>query len=588
MNAAELQSEAAPSRFGTPARTLCEAFAHTVERYPDRMALITPDGSSLTWGAYGAQVRQVAAGLHELGLRRGDTFALMLSTRIEFHLLDAAAFMLGAVPFSIYNTAPPQDVAYVLENSGAKLAVVEDHLRDRVAVERILGVSDVPAIRARGATSSFDLDAAARGVRPDDLLTLIYTSGTTGEPKGVEITHANVLFLASAMDSVVHWPEAAALVSYLPMAHVGDRNCSHYWPMIFGSTVTCAADISKVLDVMRDVRVHFVFGMPRLFEKLRAIVERDCDPPTLAAINQARLRASGRDAPEPDQRLLAQVRERYGFDRLKFGFTGGTMTPPDLLAFLHGVGMAVGEIWGMSECTGIATMSPPDAMRIGTAGTPLPGVEVRIADDGELEVRGAGVMRGYRGRADLTAEALHEDGWLRTGDIGEIDADGYVSVVDRKKELIIGSSGKNMAPSRIEARLKEAFPLIGGAVAIGDQRPHNVALISLDPDACTGFAREHGLAGDSPAELCEDPVVREAVEAQIRAANEHLSAPERIKAFTILPAAWLPGGDELTPTMKPRRKVILAKYAAEIERLYDAGDRPTERQRAARRALGVG
>jgi long-subunit acyl-CoA synthetase (AMP-forming) len=550
-------------------RTICEAFARTVALYPDRLAVITPGGSRMTWGEYGAQVGDVAAGLHALGLRPGDTLALMLSTRLEFHLLDAAAVMLGAVPFSIYNTAPRQDIAYVLANSGARLAIVEDHLRDRVAVERTLTVSDVPEIRRRGAKLGFDVDAAATAVQPGDLLTLIYTSGTTGEPKGVEISHSNVLAVASAVDSVSRWPEAAQLVSYLPMAHIGDRNCSHYWPMIFGSTVTCCDDISRVLDVMRDVRPHFVFGMPRLFEKLRAIIERDSDQPTLEALNQARLRALGRDVAEPDEDRLARVRTAYGFDRLRFGITGGTMTPPDLLAFLHGLGMPVGEIWGMSECTGVATMSPPDSLRIGTAGTPIPGVAVRLADDGELELRGPGIMSGYRGRPDLTAETFTGDRWLRSGDVGEIDADGYVSVVDRKKELIIGSSGKNMAPARIEARLKEAFPLIGGAVAIGDQRPYNVALISLDPDACAGFAREHGLVGDSPAELAGDPAVREAVEAQVRLANEHLSAPERIKAFTIVPVAWLPGADELTPTMKPRRRAILAKYAAEIDALYD-------------------
>jgi long-subunit acyl-CoA synthetase (AMP-forming) len=554
----------------TPA-TLCEAFMRTVQAHPERAALIAPDGGTLSWREYGAHVTEIAAGLHELGLRPGDTLALMLNTRIEFHLLDAAAFMLGAVPFSIYNTAPEQDVAFVLENSRARVAVVEDHLRDRVSVQQTLVVSDLPAIRQRGAGSSLEVAAAAAAVRPDDLLTLIYTSGTTGEPKGVEITHANVLSVASAVDAVVHWPQEAALVSYLPMAHIGDRNCSHYWPMIFGSTVTCADNISTVLDVMRDVRVHFVFGMPRLFEKLRAIIERDADAQTLAAINHARLRALGREAPEPDWELLAAVRVAYGFDRLEFGFTGGTMTPPDLLAFLHGLGMRVGEIWGMSECTGIATLSPPDSLRIGTAGTPLPGVDVRLADDGELEIHGPGVMRGYRGRRNLTADALSDDGWLRTGDIGEIDADGYVSVVDRKKELIIGSGGKNMAPARIEARIKEAFPLIGGAVAIGDQRPHNVALISLDPDACTGFAREHLLSGTTPAELAAEPLVRQAVERQIRSANEQLSAPERIKAFAIVPVAWLPGGDELTPTMKPRRRAILAKYASEIDALYQTG-----------------
>jgi long-chain acyl-CoA synthetase len=552
---------------GAP-RTICEAFARTVARCPERTAIISPDGSRLTWREYGERARDVAAGLHALGLRRGDTLALMLSTRLEFHLLDVASTMLGAVPFSIYNTAPPQDVAHELSNSGAKLAFVEDDLKDRVATEQTLTVSDLAHVEACGASSAFDVNAASAAVKPDDVLTLIYTSGTTGEPKGVEITHRNVLFLAASVDSVVSWPDGAELVSYLPMAHIGDRNCSHYWPIIFGHTVTCCDNISRVLNVMRDVRLHFVFGMPRLFEKLRAIMERDADPATLAAINQGRVRALGCDGTEPDEALLSRLREQYGFGRLMFGFTGGTMTPPDLMAFLHGIGLRVGEIWGMSECTGVASMSPPNALRLGTAGTPLPGVEIRLAEDGELEIRGPGVMRGYRRRPDLTAEAINDDGWLATGDIGEIDKDGYVSVVDRKKELIIGSGGKNMAPARIEARIKEAFPLIGGAVAVGDQRPYNVAVISLDPDACAGFAREHGLTGSTAEELASEPRVHAAVEEQIRSANEHLSAPERIKAFTIVPVAWLPGGDELTPTMKPRRRVILTKYAAEIAALY--------------------
>ena len=568
MSTTKAPAERASAEQRTLPRTLCEAFDRTVGRFPDRMAVLRPDGSGITWGEYGDQVRDVAAGLHELGLRPGDTFALMLSTRLEFHLLDTAAILLGAVPFSIYNTAPPQDVAYVLANSNAKLAVVEDDLRERVDVEHTITVSEIPDIRARGARSSFDVAAAAREVGPDNLLTLIYTSGTTGEPKGVEITHGNVLAIAAAVDAVAGWPEEAQLVSYLPMAHIGDRNCSHYWPMIFGSTVTCCNEIGRVLDVMAERRVHYVFGMPRLFEKLRAIIERDSDAETLTAINQARLRAAGREALEPDQELLARVRETYGFDRLKFGITGGAMTPPDLMAFLHGLGLRVGEIWGMSECTGVATMAGPAALRVGTAGTPLPCVQVRLAHDGELELRSPGVMRAYRGRPGLTAEALTDDGWLRTGDIGEIGEDGYVSIVDRKKELIIGSGGKNMAPARIEAKIKEAFPLIGGAVAIGDERPHNVALISLDPDAAAGFAREHGLGEASVAELAEHPLVLEALAEQIERANTQLSAPERIKKFKVAPVAWLPGGDELTPTMKPRRREILRKYAAEIEVLY--------------------
>jgi long-chain acyl-CoA synthetase len=553
---------------GSPA-TVCEAFYRTVGRVPDRVAVVADDGTEMTWGEYGFRARNIAAGLYELGLRRGDTLALMLKTRLEFHLVDVAAVLLGAVPFSIYNTAPAQDIASVLGNSQAKLAIVEDDLVGKVVVERTVPISDLPRIEATGERSDFDVEAAAGAVGSDDPLTLIYTSGTTGEPKGVQLTHANVMATARSVDSVVGLPDDAQMVSYLPMAHIGDRNCSHYWPIMFGYTVTCCDNISRVLNAMGEVRVHFVFGMPRLFEKLRAIIERESDPATLAALRDARLRALDRDAPEPDQALLLQVRRAVGLDRVQFGITGGAMTSPDLLAFLHGFGLPVGEIWGLSECTGVATLVAPPDFRIGTAGRPIPGVEVRLADDGELELRGPGIMRGYRNRPELTAEAMTEDGWLRSGDIGEIDDEGYVSVVDRKKELIIGSGGKNMAPSRIEARLKEAFPLLNGAVAIGDERPYNVALLSLDPDACLGFAREHGLTESTPETLADHPLVQAAVAQQVESANGHLSAPERIKRFKIVNTTWLPGGDELTPTMKPRRRAILAKYTAEIEALYE-------------------
>lgn len=551
-----------------PAATICEAFARTAARVPDRVAIVGADGVEMTWAQYRARVRDVAAGLHELGLRPGETLAIMLNTRLEFHLIDLGAVLLGAVPFSIYNTAPPQDIASVLRNSEAQIAIVEDEFVGKVDVARTLAISELERIEVLGRTSGFDVEAAAAAVEPDDVLTLIYTSGTTGEPKGVEITHSNVIAIGRSIDSVIQLPEDSQLVTYLPMAHIGDRNTCHYWPILFGHTVTCCNNISNVLDVMRTVRLHFVFGMPRLFEKLRAIVEREADAATLDALRDARLRALGREAPEPDEELLADVRRQIGFDRVRHGFTGGAMTSPDLLAWLAGLNIPVGEIWGLSECTGVATLVHSSEFRIGTAGRPLPGVEVRLAEDGELEIRGPGVMHGYRKRPELSAEAITGDGWLRSGDIGEIDADGYVSVVDRKKELIIGSSGKNMAPARIEARLKEAFPLINGAVAIGDERPHNVALLSLDPDACIGFAREHGLSQSTPEQLADHPAVQQAVAAQIESANQHLSAPERIKAFKIVRTTWLPGGDELTPTMKPRRRAILAKYAAEIEALY--------------------
>ena len=524
-------------------QTVCAAFQATVAGRGDAIALRTRgDGVRMTWREYDERVRRVAAGLHALGLRRGDTLAIMLTNRPEFHVVDSAAMHLGAVPFSIYNTSSPEQVEFLLRDSGARIAVVEDAFGDRVSGPHVLSVDDLGSLPA----GNLDFDAAWEAIRPDDLLTLIFTSGTTGDPKGVQLTHRNMRFTMGSYDAVLHFPPGGDVVSYLPMAHIAERNCSHYFPMRFGFRVTCCPDAREVVSYLPDVRPAWFFAVPRIFEKLSAAIETGADERLRGVIERGR--SGARD--DGDEAVLAALHAKLGLDRIQALNVGAAPTPPEVIDFFHAIGLPLGELWGMSETTAIGACNPPERVKIGTVGPPVPGVEIRLADDGEIELRGECVTPGYRGKPEMTRETFTGDGWLRTGDIGAFDDDGYLSIVDRKKELIINAAGKNMSPANIESRLKAASPLIGSAVVIGDRRPYNVALIVL----------EEGGDGAAASE--------EAVAAAVEAANARLSTVEQVKRFTILDAEWEPGGDELTPTMKLKRKPIAAKYAAEIEALY--------------------
>ena len=308
----------------------------------------------------------------------------------------------------------------------------------------MLDVDDLDELEA---DDDFDFDAAWQAVEPDDPLTLIYTSGTTGDPKGVVLTHKSMLFTMRAYDEVLHYERGGRVISYLPMAHIAERNCSHYFPMQFGFTVTCCPDPREVMSYFPEVRPSWFFAVPRIFEKLKAAIE------------------SGPDE-EP-----AAIRERLGMDQLSALNVGAAPCPPEVIEFFHSIGLPLGELWGMSETNAIGACNPPENVKIGTVGPPVPGVEIRLADDGEVELRGDCVFAGYYGQEEQTRETFTDDGWLKTGDVGELDDDGYLSIVDRKKELIINAAGKNMSPSNIESTLKAAGPLIGSAVVIGDRRP---------------------------------------------------------------------------------------------------------------------
>jgi long-subunit acyl-CoA synthetase (AMP-forming) len=587
------------------ARTMCEAFQLTAAARADVVAVRTiGDGRTLTFAEYAAKVERLAGGLHALGVRRGDTVAFMLVNRPEFHPLDAAVMHLGAAPFSVYNTSSPEQIAYLLKDAAPRVFVVEAGFLDRAraGIEQAGGVehivlldgSDSDAIHPdelelAEPPAGFDFEATWRAVEPDDVLTLIYTSGTTGPPKGVQLTHANEIAECRGIHEAAPWlGGGGATISYLPMAHIADRGLAHYGQMFWGDTVTCCPDPAQIFAHVPDALPTRFGAVPRVWEKLKAALEAgfatEPDEARREAVKQAlavglkRVRAEQAGEPVPEELLAAhaaaekqvfsQIRQRLGFERCQSYIIGAAPAPLEVFEFFAALGIPICEVWGMSELSSVATLVPRDDLRFGTVGRAIPGVEVRIADDGEVMVRGATVMKGYRNQPEKTAETIDGDGWLATGDIGTLDEDGFLRIVDRKKELIINAAGKNMSPANIEQQLKQGSPLIGQAIAIGDCRPYNVALIVLDPDACAAFAQQHGLSDASVEAMAAEPSVQEEVAAGVERANSHLSRVEQIKRFSVLAVDWPPAGDELTPTMKLKRKPINEKYASEIEALY--------------------
>lgn len=549
------------------ASTLCEAFQITATQRPSTVALRTPgDAVSITWATYADRVRRIAAGLAGIGVVRGDTVGLMLVNRPEFHLVDSAALHLGATPFSIYNSSAPEQIAHVLNNAGNRVVVSERQFLPAIrAASSGSAVTDIVLVDGDGSETTsldqleamgdndFDFETAWRAVEPTDLATIIYTSGTTGPPKGVELTHANLLAEIRAMHDRVPVPTGGRTVSYLPTAHLADRWMAHYQASIaMGFTVTCIADPATVVSHLRDARPTSWGGVPRVFEKIKAALEaRGCtDPAALPPAHRAAIVAS------------------LGLDACESLFVGGAPVQPEVIRYFHALGLPLGEVLGMSETSCLITSNPPHAIKVGSCGPPLRGTEMKLADGGELLVRSPLVMKGYRGEPEKAGEAIDPDGWFHTGDIAAIDEDGYVSIVGRKKEIIINAAGKNMSPANIESALKAAHLLIGQAVVIGDRRPYNVALLVLDPDASAAFASAHGLSDAAPAALAADERVVAAVTAAVNAANNRLSRVEQIKRFRVLDVDWPADSDELTPTMKLKRKPISDKYADVIAELY--------------------
>jgi long-chain acyl-CoA synthetase len=561
----------------TSAATIAEAFRITAEEHPDRVAVRTKDDEiSLTWSELRDRVDALAGGLAQLGVKRGDKVALMLLNRPEFHIADLAVMTLGATPFSIYGTFTREQIEYVVGDAGARVALIESAFAERFPeLEHVLVLED-----GWPSDEGFDAEPHWRAIEPDDEITLIYTSGTTGPPKGVQLVHRNLMTAVQSVEALIQFPDGAKVISWLPAAHIAERMAHHYLPVVYAMSITCCANPREVVGYLPAVKPTWFFAVPRIWEKLKAGLEAHAmqgenAERLAAAVRRVELQQGGEEVPaeleaevaKADRELFAGLRAMLGLDEAVSVNVGAAPTPREVLVFFHAIGIPLAELWGMSETCGAGCCNPPGRVKIGTVGPAGPGVELRLAEDGELLMRSGVVMTGYRNAPDKTAEALDADGWLHTGDIAEIDDDGYVRIVDRKKEIIINAAGKNMSPANIESTLKGSSPLIGQACVIGDGRPYNTALIVLDADFGPAWAAQQGIEGDLAA-LAADERVRAAVQAGVDAANDKLARVEQIKKFHLVEGDWLPGGDEITPTMKLKRKPIAAKYTGQIEELY--------------------
>jgi long-subunit acyl-CoA synthetase (AMP-forming) len=579
------------------AATMCEAFQLTAAERLDQPALRLKDTDyEASFAEYADTVRRRAAGFAALGVGRGDTVGFMLVNRPDFQLSDTAAMHLGATCFSIYNTSSPEQIEYVVADAENRVIVTEQAFLEKVleAKERVEtlehvvvidgdapeGTISVGELEAMGGPE-FDFEAAWREVAPEDVLCLIYTSGTTGPPKGVQLTHANMIAVWRACDAVRGVGLGGRSISFLPSAHIADRWGIHYGQMMFGTCVHCCPEPREMVAYSISVRPTAWGGVPRIWEKLKAALEtamaaeQDAEKREaaewameigrrwVAAYMEGGGRASIPDElqaewDEADARVFSKIRSLLGLDEVESFLIGAAPTPPEVLEFFLAIGIEICETWGMSETSAMATLNPPGRIRVGTVGPPIPDTEVKLAEDGEIMVRGPQVMKGYRNMPEKTAEALGDDGWLLTGDVGEFDEAGYLRIVDRKKELIINAGGKNMSPANIEAKVKAASPLIAQVVAIGDRRPYNVALVTLDQETLA-----------SRGASAEDEAIVEEIAAAVAAGNERLSRVEQIKRYTVIPGEWAPGGEELTPTLKLKRRPIERKYETEIDALYN-------------------
>jgi long-subunit acyl-CoA synthetase (AMP-forming) len=601
---------------------MVEAFDLTVAALGDRVAIRTKgDEVTLTWAQWRERTRHLAGGLRRLGLRRSQTLAILLSNRPEFHVVDMAAVTLGATPFSIYQTYAPNQIEFVVGDADSRIAVVESQYLDRLLearrnlpqLEHVIlvdppaegespegvsspadgklpeGVLTLAEVEASGRDAELQdaVAQAAAAVGGEDVLTLIYTSGTTGPPKGVQLCHRNLMSAVSGIERMVEFPAGSRVISWLPAAHIAERGAHHYLPIVYGLQITSCPDPRQVMSYLPDVRPQWFFAVPRIWEKLKAGLEtmfagmpseqRERTERALEkAVEKVRLEQREESVPAElaaevalaDAEIFAGLRQMLGFDEVKAVNVGAAPTPVEVLEFFHAIGIPLSELWGMSETCGAGAVNPPERIKIGTVGPAAPGVELKLAPDGEVLVRGEVVMLGYRNAPEKTAEAIDAEGWMHTGDIGQLDADGYLKIVDRKKELLINAAGKNMSPANIEAAIKTASPLIGQACAIGDGRPYNTALIVLDADFAPMWAAQNGLEGVGLEALAGESALLTAVQAAVGSANDKLARVEQIKRFTVLSGDWLPGGEELTPTMKLKRKPIAARYAAEIEAMY--------------------
>ncbi|HET7847020.1 MAG TPA: AMP-dependent synthetase/ligase [Acidimicrobiia bacterium] len=591
-------------------KTIIDYFDRNAERYGDQPAIHwkeNGDWANLTWKGYRSAVHDAAAGLQSLGVREGEFVAIMAGNRPEHVIADYAAIHTGATGVTIYSTLVSNQIQYIAENCHATVAILEDlefmkrweeirsELPDLRYVVLLSGAENYDTadwvlswdeLIARGKQRLMEDPEAVQRVAdrmtPDSLATLIYTSGTTGTPKGVMISHRNVVWTAECLRRAANIDLGPRMVSYLPLAHIAERLATHYLCTYMAGQVWFCPNMAGVLEYIQEARPTIFFGVPRVYEKFHSrlsarfegehgIKKTLLDRALASNRKRVEAEAEGRSGPFLagilDSVVLSKVRHGLGMDAVELAITAAAPINSELITFFHTIGIPLFELYGMSETTGPATTNLPGANKTGSVGRALPGVEVELAEDGEVLMRGGVITSGYYKLPEATEESYDSEGWLHSGDLGHIDEDGYLWIVGRKKEIIITAAGKNIAPAKLETVLGN-HPIISKACIIGDNRKFLSVVIALDHEEAPAWAEARGLDYQDLDAFSQLPEVLAEVEKAVREANEKVSSVEQIKKWIVVPDEWTPDSGEVTPSLKLKRRVVVEKYADEIDSLY--------------------
>lgn len=592
--------------------SIVEALRHNVRTIPDQAAMRRRAGSdweTLSWSDYGKAVAEVTAGLVELGIGAGQQVAIFSNNRAEWHIADLGTLANGSVTVPLYQTSSPEQIAYILNHAEVRVCFVENHdllakvlqvrddlpKLDRVVIfdnsERLddpflVGLQELRSIGASRLVREPGLfDARADQVSPDQLATLVYTSGTTGPPKGAMISHAEIMWTITSAVSLLRIRAGERLLSFLPLSHIAERMMSDFAPIAVGGETWFARSLATVAEDLSDCRPTVFFAVPRVWEKFQEAVLAKLGEEhgakkllidgyvslgerVVAEHQSAHRTPVWEKVPYEalDSAVGAKIRHQLGLDQAHVMISAAAPIHPDLLRWFHAIGLPIVELYGQTESCGPTTCNPPDDNRIGTVGPPIPGVQVRIADDGEILVKGGNVCMGYFHDPGGTAALLDEDGWMHSGDIGALDDGGYLTLTGRKKDLIITAAGQNIAPQEIETDLRNG-PLVSEAVVVGEGRRYLTALLTLESDALANWAKEHGKVADYEA-LVDDPDLRAEIDALVADVNGRWSRVENVRKYRILPHEFTIAGGELTPTLKVKRNIVVDVYRDVIEEMY--------------------